>query len=230
MRKFLFLLCCIAFSLFAGPKAQWIVYPEDVKEGVNKERYLRTEFKVPRKKIKQATVAYLIDDSGVVMLNGERVDHQQNRITGNGTAKQYDITKALASGANALCATMVNGGGPGGIILHLSIAYQDGSEQEVFTDTTWKASREKSNGWEKAGFSGKGWQEAMSVGDYLSDPWAVTNDFIAIYANDDAAIERDRRRQVAKRTQKLLEKLDKVDKQEFVEAVVEQSVKKTKKK
>ena len=54
MRKFLFLLCCIAFSLFAGPKAQWIVYPEDVKEGVNKERYLRTEFKVPRKKIKQA--------------------------------------------------------------------------------------------------------------------------------------------------------------------------------
>ena len=209
MRKFLFLLCCIAFSLFAGPKAQWIVYPEDVKEGVNKERYLRTEFKVPRKKIKQATVAYLIDDSGVVMLNGERVDHQQNRITGNGTAKQYDITKALASGQNALCATMVNGGGPGGIILHLSIAYQDGSEQEVFTDTTWKASREKSNGWEKAGFSGKGWQEAMSVGDYLSDPWAVTNDFIAIYANDDAAIERDRRRQVAKRTQKLLEKLDK---------------------
>ena len=209
MRNVLFLVCCCAFTLLAGPKAQWLAYPEDVKEGVNKERYLRTEFKVAAKTIKQAYVAYLIDDAGSVMLNGKTVEHQRTRITGNGTAKQYDITKELVRGPNALCATTVNHGGPGGFILHISITYQDGSAQEVFTDTTWKASKEKAAGWEKAGFSDKGWQTAISVGDYLSDPWAVTNDFIAIYANDDAAVERARRQQVAERTRQLLEKLSK---------------------
>ncbi|MCR5379651.1 MAG: alpha-L-rhamnosidase N-terminal domain-containing protein, partial [Lentisphaeria bacterium] len=145
MRKLLIFLCCIAFSLFAGPKAQWIVYPEDTKEGVNKERYHRTEFTVADKPIKQAFVAYVADDSGYVMLNGNRVEHQDTRITGNGTAKQYDITKELVKGPNALCATVINAGGSAGFILHLSITYEDGSEQEVFTDTTWKTSREKSD-------------------------------------------------------------------------------------
>ena len=127
MRKALLLLCCGAFSLLAGPKAQWLAYPEDVKEGVNQERYLRTEFKVANKAIKQAYVAYHIDDSGSVMLNGKTVEHQRTRITGNGTAKQYDISKELVRGPNALCATTVNHGGPGGFILHLSITYQDGT-------------------------------------------------------------------------------------------------------
>ena len=209
MRKLLIILGCCAVSLFAGPKAQWITYPEELKEGINKERYLRTEFKVSSKAIKEASVAYLIDDDGSVMLNGKAVEHQRTRILGNGTAKQYDITKELVKGANALCATVVNHGGPGGLILHLSIVYRDGSEQEVFTDTSWKASTEKTAGWEKAGFAGKGWQSVISAGDYLSDPWAVTNDFIALYANDDAAVERARRQQVGQRTRQLLEKLDK---------------------
>ena len=209
MRIFPLIFCCAAFTLLAGPKAQWIAYPEDLKEGVNKERYLRTEFKVPAKTIKQATVAYLIDDIGSVTLNGKAVEHQRTRITGNGTAKQYEVTRELLRGPNALCATIVNHGGPGGIILHLSITYQDGSEQEVFSDTTWKASREKSPGWEKAGFSDKEWQTPVSAGDYLTDPYPVTNDLIALYANDDAAAERARRRQVAQRTRQLLETLDK---------------------
>ena len=114
MRKLLFLLCCIAFCLLAGPKAQWIVYPEDAREGVNKERYLRTEFNVADKAIKQAFVAYVADDSGYVMVNGNRVEHQSTRITGNGTAKQYDITKEIARGTNALCATVINAGGSAG--------------------------------------------------------------------------------------------------------------------
>ncbi len=209
MRKLLLFVFCSAFTLLAGPKAQWIAYPEDVKEGVNQERYLRTEFKVADKAIKQAYIAYLVDDSGSVMLNGKAVEHQRTRITGNGTAKQYDISKELVRGPNALCATTVNHGGPGGFIMHIAITYQDGSEQEVFTDTTWKASKEKSAGWEKAGFSDKNWPAAISVGDYLTDPWTVTNDFIAIYANDDAAVERARRQQVAQRTNQLLEKLSK---------------------
>ncbi|MBR5078421.1 MAG: hypothetical protein IKX30_06745 [Victivallales bacterium] len=207
MRKFLILLCCIAFSLFAGPKAQWIVYPEDAREGVNKERYLRTEFNVADKAIKQAFVAYVADDSGYVMVNGNPVEHQSTRITGNGTAKQYDITKELVRGPNALCGVVINAGGSAGFILHLSITYEDGSEQEVFSDTTWKVSREKSDGWEKAGFTNTEWLTPKSVGDYLSDPWAVMQDLLAIQANDDATAERNRRQQVAQRTKELCEQL-----------------------
>ncbi len=209
MRKLLIFLCCCAFSLLAGPKAQWIVYPEDAKEGVNKERYHRTEFTVADKPIKQAFVAYVADDSGYVMLNGNRVEHQSTRITGNGTAKQYDITKELVKGPNALCATVINAGGSAGFILHLSITYEDGSEQEVFTDTTWKTSREKSAGCEKAGFSDNEWLTPKSVGDYLADPWAVLQDLLAIQANDDATAERNRRQQVVQRTKELCEQLAK---------------------
>ncbi|MBO4511934.1 MAG: beta-galactosidase trimerization domain-containing protein [Victivallales bacterium] len=207
MHKVLFFIYCSAFCLLAGPKAQWLTYPEDVNEGINKERYLRTEFNVAKKAIKKAFVAYVIDDTGNVMLNGKAVEHQRTRIFGNGNTKQYDITKELVSGANALCATTINNGGPGGFILHISITYQDGSEQEVFTDTTWRASRKKQPGWEKAGFAAKEWKTPASAGDYLSDPWAGKYDFIAILANDDAAAERERRQQVAQRTKKLLEKL-----------------------
>ncbi|MBR5840783.1 MAG: hypothetical protein IKZ84_19765, partial [Victivallales bacterium] len=207
MRKFLILLCCIAFSLLAGPKAQWIVYPEDAREGVNKERYLRTEFNVADKAIKQAFVAYVADDSGYVMVNGNPVEHQSTRITGNGTAKQYDITKELVRGPNALCGVVINAGGSAGFILHLSITYEDGSEQEVFSDTTWKVSREKSDGWEKAGFANTEWLTPKSVGDYLADPWAVMQDLLAIQANDDATAERNRRQQVAQRTKELCEQL-----------------------
>ena len=73
MRNVLLPLCCAAVSLCAAPKALWLVYPEPLKYGVDQERFLRTEFDVPQKEIKQAFVGYIIDDYGTVLLNGQNV-------------------------------------------------------------------------------------------------------------------------------------------------------------
>ena len=144
MRKILLPLCCAAFGLCAGPKALWLVYPEPLKEGVDKERYLRSEFEVPQKEIKQAFIGYIIDDYGTVLLNGQNVANAPLPRTEVPKAKQYDITKLLVPGRNVFAVTAVNAGGPGGFILHISITFQDDSELELFTDTdTWKISKVK---------------------------------------------------------------------------------------
>ncbi|MBR4221482.1 MAG: hypothetical protein IKR81_10015, partial [Victivallales bacterium] len=199
MRKVLLLLCCVAFSLFAGPKALWIIYPEPLRAGVDKERYLRTEFDVPQKEIKQAFVGYIIDDYGTVFLNGQNVTKEANRMTQTPRVKQYDITKLVAAGRNAIAVTAVNAGSNGGFIMHISITFQDGSEQELFTDPkTWKASQVKTDGWDKPDFAATDdWKTPDSPGDRTVHPWATMNDMIALYANDDATVERERRRQEA---------------------------------
>ncbi len=199
MRKVLLLLCCVAFGLFAGPKALWIIYPEPLREGVDKERYLRTEFDVPQKEIKQAFIGYIIDDYGTVLLNGQNVTKEANRMTQTPRVKQYDITKLVAAGRNAVAVTAVNAGSHGGFIMHISITYQDGSEQELFTDPkTWKASTVKTEGWDRPGFAATDdWKTPNSPGDRTVHPWATMNDMIALYANDDAAVERERRREEA---------------------------------
>ena len=199
MRRILFLLCCIALSLFAGPKALWLFYPEPQKESIDKERYLRTEFDVPQKEIKQAFVGYIIDDYGTVLLNGQNVANEVNGKSEIPKAKQYDITKLVAPGRNALAVTAVNTASRGGFILHLSITFQDGSEQELFTDpATWKTSKVKTEGWDKAGFAATDdWKTPDSHGDRTVHPWATMIDMVAIYANDDAAVELQRRREEA---------------------------------
>ncbi len=210
MRKILFLLCCLTVCLFAGPKAEWIIYPEDLSEGVNKERLLRTEFDVADKPIKQASVAYILDDSGYVYVNGKSVSQDAPRKSDFPGCYSFDVTELLTAGRNALCAIAINGGGSGGSILRLSINYKDGSIQEVFSDTTWKTSRVKTEGWDLPGFAlTDDWKTPKSCGDYNADPWVIMYDMVAFYAHDDAKAEYARRQQRQEDLQKLLKKLAK---------------------
>ena len=210
MRKLLLLLCCVAFSLFAGPRAQWIIYPEPLDEGVKKERYLRTEFEVADKPIEKAEVCYILDDTGYVYINGQSVSQDAPRKSDFPGCYQFDVTKLLATGRNAFCASVVNGGGSGGSILRLTIRYKNGNIQEVFSDTGWKSSRVKTEGWDLAGFEAtEDWKTPNSCGDYNADPWVTMYDMVAFYAHDDAVKELSRRNKKAETLQKLLKKLAK---------------------
>ncbi len=212
MRKILSFLFIIAMtSLFAGPKALWINYPEEQKAGINKERYFRIEFQTANKPVKSAAVFYLIDDDGTVSLNGQVVSRKSAMLslyhTTMRTTKQYDVTGLLTKGRNALCATTINKGSIGGFILRLAITYQDGTIQEVFTDTTWKSSREKAAGWDQPGFADKSWQTPSFVGDCHVDPWCERYDMLPLYAQEDAVAEVERRQQVVENDRLLWEKL-----------------------
>ncbi|MCQ2396853.1 MAG: hypothetical protein MJ106_04055, partial [Lentisphaeria bacterium] len=209
MRKVLFLLCCIAFALLAGQKAEWIIYPENPAEGVNKERYLRTEFEVAQKPIRRAMICYVIDDDGHVFLNGKDVRDESKHMSVFPLARHYDITHLISAGRNALSVIAINAGGNGGTMLRIEITYKDDSIQEVFSDTTWKTSTEKAEGWEMAGFDDHEWQTPKSNGDYNADPWVTIYDMVAFYAHDDVLVELARRRQNGLKKQQLLKQLAK---------------------
>ena len=227
MCKVLLPLCCAAFGLCAGPKALWLVYPEPLKYGVDQERFLRTEFEVPKKEIKQAFVGYIIDDYGTVLLNGQNVANGPLPRTEIPSAKKYDITKLLVPGRNVIAVTAVNAGGPGGFILHISVTFQDDSEMELFTDTaTWKVSKVKTDGWDKIGFvATDDWKTPDSPGDRTVHPWADRIDMLAIYANADAVVEVERRRveaiKAAERKRQLEESLQKLNEQLATEQLEE---------
>jgi len=210
MRKVLFLsflLGCCAFSLCAGPKAQWIIYPEKEAQSYNQERYFRTEFKLPRKKIKQAILCYLIDDYGSITLNGQSVSKLKRLTRFALNIHQYDVTEVLKSGANVLVTTAVNEGGPGGFIARLEITYQDGNIQEIITDAAWKTSRVKSAGCENPGFAAREWTQAKTVGDYNSDPWVTQKDMLAFFSHNDGEQELKRRQNMEQNKQQALRKL-----------------------
>jgi len=197
----LLLLCGGAFTLCAGPKAQWIAYPEKPEDGMNQERYFLTEFEVPAKPVKQAFITYIIDDYGSVSLNGQLVGPATNQPAALPAVKRYDVTKLVSSGRNVLTAVTVNAGGGGGFILRLSITYQDGTVQELFTDGTWKSAKEKA--------ANQNWQAVKTLGDYNADPWAPMNDMIVFYAHDDEAAELARREQNDRKMRQYLDDLAK---------------------
>ncbi len=199
MRKLLLLLCCLACTLFAGPKAFWLAYPERDQDSLHQERYLRTEFDVLDKEIKQAIFGFIVDDGGYVLLNGHDVAKEGIRSNAVPRVKQYDVTNLMTGGRNVLAVTYINEASKGGFILHVSITYQDGTVQELFSNTDdWKSSKVKTDGWEKVGFvATEDWTTPNTHGDRTVHPWADSMDMVAIYANDDAAAELARRAEEA---------------------------------
>ncbi|MCQ2402871.1 MAG: hypothetical protein MJ202_04010 [Lentisphaeria bacterium] len=207
MRKVLFLLFCVALGLFAGPKAEWIIYPEKPAEGLNKERFLRTEFELADKPVKEAFINYIIDDTGFAFLNGKNVTQKSYANPLFPKSRLYDVTDLLKSGRNAIGVIAINQAGNGGTILHLEITYKDGTIQEVFTDKTWKLSKENAKDWEMPGFDDKEWKTPNSNGDYNADPWVTIYDMVGLYAHDDATVEIERRQQKETKIKQLLEQL-----------------------
>lgn len=149
--------------------AQWIVYPEEVQEGRNHERYLRTAFSVEGE-IRKATLLQLIDDTGSGTLNGKYVSGSVQKISLK--LKSYDVTRLLVQGENVLAYDMVNQSGYGGVMLHLEIEYKDGRIQDVCSDRSWKASRSPEEGWRLPHFNDSGWKNVDSFGDIRFPIWA----------------------------------------------------------
>lgn len=174
IRKILLLLCFIAFPLFAGSRAEWIVYPETDDASRNNERYFRKEFTVPSgKTIQSAYIFYRIVNSGTVRVNGTAVQTSTQLTLYPNLGGQFDVTNFVASGNNAISAATKYTGTNNlrGLIVRLLITYTDGSIQEVVTDATWKTSTTKTTGWENVGYADQGWQAARSVGDCAATPW-----------------------------------------------------------
>lgn len=221
--KFLFILCFLAFALFAGEKAQLIAFNESpVPTG--ETRYFRYEFDIPNKEIKSAVVCFVFAGNGTFFYvngssaegKGKAADMYEDR-TSSQPKKQFDVTSLLKKGAKNAVATEVKNSSSTkrGFIAHLLITFKDGTTQEVFSNTSWKASKAPGSTdyhyFAKAGFTGGTWSNAISIGDYASSQW-TSYDMLPLFAKDDAEAELARRRNAGNYEATLLAKLDEATK------------------
>jgi alpha-L-rhamnosidase len=181
-------------------KAQWITpnLSEHENES-NPSPMLRREF-VVRKKIASARIYASAMGLYELHLNGERVGDQYfapgwTSYDFRYQYQTYDVTKLLKAGPNCLGAILGDGWYRGvllwkpkrnnygtklALLAQLVIIYQDGSQENVLSDSQWKAStgpilasdiyngeiydaRLEKQGWSAPGYDDKGWQSVSPL-------------------------------------------------------------------
>ncbi len=101
------------------------------------------------------------DDAYVFYVNGETA--KKGGFWWKQTGR-VEVTGLLHSGQNVLGAEVMNAADPGGWLLELTLAYEDGTGDVIATDSSWRFSATKSPGWAGAGFDDTGWQPCVETG------------------------------------------------------------------
>lgn len=149
-------------------RASWIWYPEEPAiEGVDKTRYLRRVLPLPAAPL-EAHLRTRWDDSAKFTVNGQAPPV----LRAEGAAGTvYDLAPLLRAGQNVLAFEVYNAVGVGGLIVNGTVTMPDGAVARVFSDETWRASREPAPGWELPGFDDRDWPAAGVIGGVFALPW-----------------------------------------------------------
>ena len=158
-RLLLIALVCAAIAPLRGEvatAAQWIWYPESIKESENQHRWFCRSF-ILAAAPKSGELRFAADDSSRVWINGREVG-------GTGFKTLAVPASALAAGRNTVAVRVRNARGPAGLLMYGEITLADGTAVVLATDAAWKSSRAEVPGWNAAGFlPGDGWVAAAVV-------------------------------------------------------------------
>lgn len=148
--------------------ASWIWYPErPMVEGAGQTRCLRKVIRLEQAPA-AAWINLLADDVVTWRLNGEPAPDPGEK--GPGGAR-YDLARLLRAGENVLAFSVLNSGGPGGLIVTGLVREPGGRETRVCSDASFRAAREPVEGWDKPGFDDSAWLPAGIVGSAFTVPW-----------------------------------------------------------
>lgn len=154
------------------PTAHWIWAPGGEKE--NQTVFFRSEFEI-HSAVKSARLIVASDNEAVVFVNGTQL-LKNNDFN---TPSSVDAGRNLKAGRNVVAVRGQNAGGPGGVILQLTVTTEDGVETFV-SDASWKFSEKAGKGWQTADFDAGAWEPAVSVATVGNGPWTkVTADLLA---------------------------------------------------
>ncbi|MCU0711593.1 MAG: c-type cytochrome [Pirellula sp.] len=121
-------------------------------------------------KIKQAVAVGCADNELDLFVNENKV------ITSNDWAQlgTSDLTKVLREGRNQISMIARNQGGPAGAIVALIVLLEDGTQIEVVSDKTWRATTKEFQGWQTTNFDDSKWETATEIGLLGNDalPWS----------------------------------------------------------
>lgn len=135
--------------------ASWIWHPEpewtaagntlkspNVPAGA--QRWFQRSFDVPTKNVRRALLVASIDNDGEIWLNGRSVA----RLTAWENAHVLDVTPWIRKGLNLLAVQARNGGAepsPAGLILKLTLEFEDDEKLEIVTDRSWRSAERPTN-------------------------------------------------------------------------------------
>ena len=146
--------------------AQWIWSAEDSSSGNQSERYFRRKIVIPSdREVGSARLIIATRSAFSIYINGEQIRKGAKTIFT--PASEIDVEKYLHSGTNtiaisAMCAE--NKDEQSGLICALSADLDSGDPMVVRSNAGWKASAQKSDGWEKPDFDDSGWMDAKEFG------------------------------------------------------------------
>jgi alpha-L-rhamnosidase len=183
-------------------KASWI--EPDIEENVSVSNpcpYLRKEFKI-KSKIREARIYVTCHGLYQLSLNGEKVSDELFTPGWTSYHKRlqyqvYDVTEQVQTGRNAVGIILGDGwyrgnlawngkrntyGNKLALLFQLKITYENGNEEYILSDDTWKATtgpilksdiyngetydaRLEINGWNKSGYNDRSWS-GVTIKDY----------------------------------------------------------------
>lgn len=155
-------------SHFLG--SYWIWYPEGEKleEIPPGKRFFRKKFSLPSGRIKKAVLAITGDIAFLVYINGK------GTAKGGGDYKNpliMEIDK-IKEGENVLAIEGESSEkGKAGFICALRVEMEDGDVVRVFSDGSWKASKDEEEGWQSVNSDDSQWVQARELARFGDAPW-----------------------------------------------------------
>lgn len=139
--------------------AQWIWFPKDnTAAGI---RYFEKHFSIPDDTtISSARMIIQVDDSSKVLVNGKLV----GKTFSWKNPLNIDVERFIRAGNNTIKIQAGNKNGPAGLVCKLVVISDQGTEVQVVSDGTWKASDEKDN-------NISSWKRVKLLGAYGVQPW-----------------------------------------------------------
>jgi hypothetical protein len=178
------------FSVIGGNSGKlnrdvrWIWSRADAASAAPPGRVFFRKTVVLKDKPARASAIVACDNSFTLYVNG------QEAASGKDYTRPVtkDITRWLKAGTNVLAVLAINhtpdnkvpdedkpvteGANPAGLYVHMSVM-ADGNEQVIGTDTSWAASEEKAENWNKPEFAEESWRRASELGGVSIAPWKM---------------------------------------------------------
>ncbi len=160
----------------ASLEASWIWMRErEVDRDVLPEpgtRYFRRQFQLPAKKqIKGAEALLTADHAFTLFLNGDRAAEGADWRK----PTRANVTHLLHQGVNQIAVEGRNEGSirnPAGLLFALSVWYEDGTQEFIYSDKQWKASDTlPDENWTSATFDDSPWSEVKEYGTSAGDSY-----------------------------------------------------------
>ncbi|GAB4084692.1 glycoside hydrolase family 78 protein [Myceligenerans cantabricum] len=157
--------------------ARWIWTPESTAPQAPPDpRAFRTTRTTPDgREASTAEILITGDDSFRLWVNGDLVGGTEGAENEWQTGHRYEVE--LAGDRNVFAVRTTNTphadgtDSPAGLLAAVRIHYDDGSTDDLVTDTGWLASRTVPDGFEEPGFDDSAWQPAVVQAPYGSGPW-----------------------------------------------------------